>query len=265
MDAVEFLSSESLVRGYFFPGVHRNSVDTVLFLQGFPGMEGDELICEALAHEGWHVLTFNYRGTFRSQGLFSFSNAIADVDAALHFVQDPAFQRKTRVEPGRIVLGGWSFGSGIVPAVAARHPELDHFFMISGRDFNREADRINQDLAYAETVTRNLETVRVPNGPVRFSDDLLQDLVRNKDLFNLQKLSPLLKERSMLLIGGWDDEVSTIEDQILPIYRSLAADHAGRVRIEALQDDHEFSKSRDRLVEIIAGWLRNEQANPAAN
>jgi hypothetical protein len=83
MVSIEFLSSDNPVMGYFFPASRKPIIATVIFLQGFPGTEGDELICERLAQECVNVLTFNYRGTFLSKGFFSFSNAIADVGAAL--------------------------------------------------------------------------------------------------------------------------------------------------------------------------------------
>ncbi len=59
---VEFESSESVLRGYFFPASGDFTFATVLFLQGFPGTEGDELICERLARGGANVLTFNFGG-----------------------------------------------------------------------------------------------------------------------------------------------------------------------------------------------------------
>jgi len=73
MIPVEFASSGSMIRGYFFPSSGDPIIATVIFLQGFPGIEGDELICERLAQANVSVLTFNYRGTFGSQGYFSFS------------------------------------------------------------------------------------------------------------------------------------------------------------------------------------------------
>jgi len=49
--------------------------------------------------------------------------------------------------------------------------------------------------------------------------------------------------------------VSAIEDHILPFYRLLVENGAKKVRIEAFQDNHEFSASKDRLVQVILNWL----------
>jgi pimeloyl-ACP methyl ester carboxylesterase len=256
--SVEFSSSGSRIKGYFFPGSIKPIIATVIFLQGFPGVEGDELICERLAQGCVNVLTFNYRGTFRSEGHFSFPNAIADVGAALRFVKESQTVDTYHIDPNKIILGGWSFGSGIVPVGAAQHPDIKKIFLISGRDFCKEALKIKQDPEYAKKVTANLETIRSPKGPVLFRDDLLTDLIDNRAIFDIDYLSPLLKDRDILLISGWDDSVTAIEDNILPFYRSLIKNCANKVKIEAIQDDHEFLHSRDRLVEIIMDWLNKE-------
>lgn len=130
--------------------------------------------------------------------------------------------------------------------------------MISGRDFCKESLKIQQDPAYAKEVSINLENIRSPNGPVLFKDDLLSDLVDNRTIFDIDHLSLLLRDRGILLIGGWDDSVNSIEDYILPFYRALVKNNAVNVKIEALQDDHEFLNSRDRLVKIIIDWLNKE-------
>jgi pimeloyl-ACP methyl ester carboxylesterase len=254
MIPIEFLSSESNVRGYLFPSSGDIVIATVLFLQGFPGTEGDELICRRLAKANANVLTFNYRGTFQSEGEFSFSNAVADIGAALKYLKAPKNQREFRIDTTKIVLGGWSFGSGIAPAGTVRNQEIKKLFLISGRDFFKEAQHIAQDPDYEKEVRKNLETIQAPEGPVNFRDDILSDLVANQAAFEINKLVPLLIDRDILLIGGWDDGVVPIEDHILPLYRSLA-EKGAKVSIKAYQDDHEFSESKDQIVELIIKWL----------
>jgi dienelactone hydrolase len=255
MKTVEFTSSNHRIQGYFFPAAGKEVIATILFLQGFPGVEGDELICEKLAKEQVHVLTFNYRGTFSSEGYFAFSHAIADIGAALRFLQEPQVAQTYRIDPHKIVLGGWSFGSGIVLAGAIQAAHIRRIFAISGRDFGQEARKVAQDAAYAETVRRNLASIRAPKGPVNFRDDLLSDLIKNQTTFTIKQQLPYLKDRDILLLGAWDDEISPIEDHLLPLYRCLTSQRI-KSRIAAFQDDHEFSKSKDQLVQEIIHWLR---------
>jgi len=127
--------------------------------------------------------------------------------------------------------------------------------MISGRNFGKEARKIEGDPAYAGQVAKNLESLRAPTGPLNFRDDMIPGLIENQETFDYEKLAPQLKDRDILLIGGWDDDITTIEGHTLPFYRSLRENGAEKVRIEAVQDGHDFSKSKDQLVRIIKNWL----------
>jgi alpha/beta superfamily hydrolase len=228
---------------------------TAVFLQGFPGTEGDELICEHLSRAGINVLTFNYRGTFQSEGYFSFSNAVADTGAALRFIQEPHNRETYQINPEKIILGGWSFGGAIAPAGAVQNPAFTRMFMISGRNFGQEARKIANEPVYARQVAQNLESLRAPQGPVNFQDDLIPDLVANQDALDHEKLAPLLNDCHILLVGGWKDDVTPIEAHTIVFYRALINNGAANVRIEAVPDDHEFSQSKEQIVQLILNWL----------
>jgi len=258
MIPVKFKCSDSMIKGYFFPTDQDSVLATLIFLQGFPGVQGDELICEKLAQVGVNVLTFNYRGTFQSEGFFSFSNVIEDTSAALRFIKGSKDLSAYPIDPGKIILGGWSFGAAMVPAGAIRNPEFGKIFMISGRNFGKEARKIEGDLLYANQVAKNLDSMRSPHGPISYQDDVISNLVEHKDSYDYEKLAPRLKDRDILLIGGWDDDITTIEGNTLPLYRRLLESGAMNVRIEAVQDDHEFSKSKDQIVRTILNWLEKE-------
>ena len=252
---VEFPSSGSRLKGWFFPSVTRPSKASVIFLQGFPGTEGDELICGALAAEGFNVLTFNYRGTFQSEGVFTFQNAVADIGAARDFITRPETIESYGIDPDNILLGGWSFGGAMLPAGAVRFPEFCRLFIITGRNFGAEARKIAGDPDYARIVLSNITPLRVPNGPLNFKDDLLDELAADPDAFEHSLLAPHLVDRDILLIGAWDDEVVPIEDHVFPFYRALKAAGSRTVRIEAVQDGHEFVNSKVKLVEMILDWV----------
>jgi alpha/beta superfamily hydrolase len=265
MITIKFSSLGSILQGYFFPSATNAAIATVIFLQGFPGVEGDELICEQLAQAGVNVFTFNYRGIFGSQGYFSFSNAIDDIGAALDFLIRSEDLTPYLIDPENIILGGWSFGSAMVPTGAVQNPGFNKIFMISGRNFGKEARKIAEDPEYAQQVTRNLDGLRTPNGPVRFQDDVISELIEMQGNLNYENLVLSLKDRHILLINGWDDDLVPIEEHTIPFYRSLVENGAKKVRIEAVRDDHEFSKTKDQMVKIILNWIsgscttRNDQ------
>ena len=258
MIPVKFKSSDCTINAYFFPSDPDLVIATIIFLQGFPGVEGDELICEKLAQVGAQVLTFNYRGTFQSEGYFSFMNVISDIGAGLRFIKKLEVLRMNHIDPEKIVLGGWSFGGSMVLVGAVQYPDFRRIFKISGRNFGKEARKIEKDPKYADQVASNLEFLRTPKGPVNFKADMITNLVENQDTFDYEKLAPLLEDRDILLIDGWDDEMAPIEEHTLPFYRTLVENGAKDIRIEAVQDGHEFINSQDQIVQIILRWLKRE-------
>jgi dipeptidyl aminopeptidase/acylaminoacyl peptidase len=64
-----------------------------------------------------------------------------------------------------------------------------------------------------------------------------------------------LAPKDILLIAGWDDGNVSIENIVLPLYRSLKNEKAMNVKIIAVPDSHSFRNSRDELTQIIIEWL----------
>jgi len=61
---------------------------TIILLHGYPGGEGDPLgLGNKLSSLGINVFVFNYRGTWSSEGEFSFDSSIEDISTALNFLK----------------------------------------------------------------------------------------------------------------------------------------------------------------------------------
>ena len=123
------------LKGKFYnPGVS-GTFPTVILLQGFPGNETDVLgIGKILSEVGYNTLTFNYSGTYHSEGEFNFDNSQKDVEAAFNFINQPENITKFKIDTTRIILGGYSFGGGMALTYAANHPEIKEVFSIAGND-----------------------------------------------------------------------------------------------------------------------------------
>ncbi len=121
------------------------------------------------------------------------------------------------------MLGGWSYGGGIGLIYAVNHPEVAHVFSIAGTDHGEFAREYQRNKTVAELVDKEFDELKHPNGPVRFVDDLAikNELIPNLDLYDLLRNTAELAERDVLLMGGWDDYETIIEDHVLPCYRRL--------------------------------------------
>jgi diadenosine tetraphosphate (Ap4A) HIT family hydrolase len=83
---------------------------TMLLLHGFPGNEQNLDIAQAVRRAGWNVLTLHYRGSWGSEGKFSFAHCAEDAEAALAWLRDPANVARYAIDPARIVTAGHSMG-----------------------------------------------------------------------------------------------------------------------------------------------------------
>lgn len=76
-----------ILQGKFYEAGKEGNHSTVLLLPGFPGNENDVLgLCQKLQQSGLNAMMFNYSGTHKSRGEFSWDNTLVDIQAALDFL-----------------------------------------------------------------------------------------------------------------------------------------------------------------------------------
>ena len=97
---------------------------TVILLHGFSGYEQNMDLAQALRRDGWNVLAMHYRGSWGSEGTFSFTNCMEDVGTMLAYVSEPANSAKFHVDLRRIVVIGHSMGGFMAVAALAQHPQI---------------------------------------------------------------------------------------------------------------------------------------------
>src|SRR6185437_7116846 len=81
-------------------------------------------LAQSLRRDGWNVLAMHYRGSWGSQGTFSFSHCMEDVSAMLADVTKPANVAKFHIDTKHLVVIGHSMGGFMAIAALAQHPEL---------------------------------------------------------------------------------------------------------------------------------------------
>lgn len=254
---IEFISEGACVRGRFFAAVGTTPATTLLLVPGWPGNPNDVLGLGALLDEqGINVCTFNPRGLHQSEGISSNANTLQDIGAALQWLRQADVQRRFEVDTTRVVLGGHSYGGGMAMAYAARDTSVRRVISIAGNDFGEFVRELQRSAAFAEGFRRMLWSTREPAGPARFDVEAgLKEFVDRQDVYGLRENAANLADRSILLIGGWEDEQITIEQFILPLYRALRGAGAAKVTFLVYHTDHDFSNVRQRLASDIAGWL----------
>jgi pimeloyl-ACP methyl ester carboxylesterase len=117
-------SHGSRIMGVFLLASGTDPHPTVILLHGFPGYEQNMDLAQALRRDGWNVLAMHYRGSWGSQGTFSFTHCMEDVGAMLADVTLPANVTKFHIDTHHLVVIGHSMGGFLTIAALAQHPEF---------------------------------------------------------------------------------------------------------------------------------------------
>lgn len=262
---IEFTSGEATIKGKLYSASTTPPHATVLLLPGFPGNEADVMsLGQGLSETGSTVLMFNYRGTHRSGGAFSFRGTIEDIQSAIEYLHGDAVQSEHNIDPSRLVIGGHSYGGGMALAYAVRHSNIDRIFSIAGTDHGEFLRTYKREPGFRSMIDTEFGTLGSPEGPVEFApgyDSPVDEIDQDPFPYDLRRHAAVLSDRDILLIGGWNDPYVTIEAHVLPLYRSLTDTDAEHVRLEVFQDNHDFGATRTELKDTIDSWLKPPARN----
>ncbi len=228
--------------GYLASGAGRHP--TVILLHGLPGNEKNLDLAQAIRRAGWNAITFNYRGSWGSPGVFRFGNNLEDAEAVLAFIRDSANAAKYGTDPRKIVLAGHSMGGWVTALTAARHPELAGAILISAADMGA-IGKVRRDTL----VTWMAEDLESLAGVT--AESMADDLIAGAARWGFDSAAAGLSRLPMLVLST-DDGLAPQTDALVARMRSLGNT---RVTAEHHRTDHSWSDRRIGLATVVLNWL----------
>ena len=122
-------SAKSQLAGMIYKPNGNKKHPTLILLHGFPGNEKNLDLAQVVRSHGWNVIYFNYRGSWGSQGKFSFKNCVEDVRNVVAFCNK--FQDSLKVDTSNIVLFGHSMGGFVCLKALEQLPQIKKGFALS--------------------------------------------------------------------------------------------------------------------------------------
>jgi dipeptidyl aminopeptidase/acylaminoacyl peptidase len=257
LEPITFDSHGSILHGYFCQAPGEGLHPTIILLHGSPGGNKDVYgIAQAAPKAGWNALVFNYRGFYESEGLSSLKNSVEDVSSAIAFLKSADMVKKYGIDSTQIGIAGYSYGGDIALTAAANNNSIKYVISIAAADISEIARMARQNEAFIDIFVKEIDD-RISKGLIKSAggEEQLRELLEDSENYDIVKHARALSEKSILIIGGWQDHQSTLEGHVLPLIRALQQAGAENVNKVILDTNHSFEGKSTELVNAILEWL----------
>jgi pimeloyl-ACP methyl ester carboxylesterase len=250
-------SHGSGMNGLFYiaggPGPH----PTIILLHGFPGSEQNLDLAQAIRRGGWNVLTFHYRGSWGSPGVFTIGHVLEDTDAAVSFVRRGDIAENFGIDTKKIVLGGHSMGGFASAAHARNDVGLLGVLLLDAWNVGVTGDELSKvsgakRAALAATVFADMGHSLRGATPM----SLAEEIVSHRADWNYMSWDNGLAHRPLLVIGAsltFGEGNRQLADAVTRA--------GGKVTSVTLQSDHGFQDHRIALAAEVVNWLQKLSIN----
>jgi len=243
MEVLHIPSGGVAINGVEYAASGAGPHPTLVICHGLPGNEKNLDLAQAVRRAGWNAVTFNYRGSWGSPGVFRFAQNPDDARAVLAYLRDPANAARLGVDPKRIAIAGHSMGGWVAATVGGSDPRLIGVATISMGDFGRVGDQPRA--AVLATTTDNAETLATT--PEAMTDELIAHHAE----FSVLRAAPGLTRLSYLALTS-DDGLADHTDALVD---AIKAQGGVRFVKAHFATDHSWSDRRIALSTAIIDWL----------
>jgi len=258
---LSFINETSNISGIFFKAVLEKPAPTAILAHGYPGRDGDiKEIGSFLKNEGVNTYIFNYRGTWKSEGLFSVNNAVSDLIKSVEFLKLPEISKKYNIDTTDIIMMGYSWGGGIVFLSGKSCPSIKKIISMATTDLKLISEKIESDSSYK---ILNLNTMKrhTDSGIIRFdrtAEEIQSWLSEHKNELDLSKTLDALSDIKILFIGGWNDINVPVEKHMIPLYRFFQDRILSNCKLILFDSDHSFNNVLPELHKSILDWIKKK-------
>ncbi|HEX3080772.1 MAG TPA: alpha/beta fold hydrolase [Puia sp.] len=237
-------SNGSLLAGLIYtangPGKH----PTLLMLHGYPGNERNLDLAQVVRAHGWNVIYFNYRGSWGSQGKFSFKNCVEDVVNVVAFCKK--YQDSLKIDVSNIVLFGHSMGGWVCLKSLQQLPEVKKGFALSVWDIPHQYGRVLNEKEVDDLARNPTENSKyfVLNASLQ---ELFQPVLKQPDYYNLENDGNALANKQVVML---DEHIRNRQ-----IAESIKKSNKAYFDYQVWDTDHSFTNKRVSLMNKLILFL----------
>jgi acetyl esterase/lipase len=217
---------------------------TLVICHGLPGNEKNLDLAQAVRRAGWNAVTFNYRGSWGSPGLFRFAQNVDDAEAVLAYLRDPKNAAELGIDTQRVAIAGHSMGGWVTALTAARDHGLIGAVTISAGDMGRLGELPRDKLV--ALMADNMEALAGVT-----AESMADEVTAHAKEFRLQNAASGLAKMPLLALSS-DDGLASHTNALV---QAIKAEGGIQVTSYHVATDHGWSDHRIALESTILRWL----------
>jgi uncharacterized protein len=244
MTVLHIPSHGLLINGLVYSPPGAGPHPTLVICHGLPGNEKNLDLAQAVRRAGWNAVTFNYRGSWGSPGVFRFGQVADDAAAVLAYLRDPENATALGVDTRRLAIAGHSMGGWVTARTAARDHGLIGAVMISAGDIGRlEEPGREKEVAFMADDMETLAGVT--------PESMVDEIHGHAQEFLLKNAAAGLVKTPLLALTS-DDGLADHTDVLVAAIKAAGGKSVTTYHVAT---DHAWSDHRIALESMIITWL----------
>jgi pimeloyl-ACP methyl ester carboxylesterase len=220
---------------------------TAVFLIGLPGNEKNLDLAQAVRRAGWNAISFFYRGSWGSPGVYRLSHCLQDTSAVLAYLRDKPNARAFSIDTARIVLVGHSLGGWVAAETAAHDHQLSGIALISAFDVGG----FGATMPHAKLV-RVMSSMMESLAGVT-PEEIANEMEARAALWRFDRIYGQLDHVPLLVITS-DKTTEPGDDALVAGLRARGDNHLTAMHMDT---DHSYSDHRIALESALIRWLQS--------
>jgi len=234
----------ALINGVVYQPSGAGLHPTLVICHGLPGNEKNLDLAQAVRRAGWNAVTFNYRGSWGSAGVFRFAQNLEDADAVLAYLRDPANVARLGIDTKHIAIAGHSMGGWVTVHTAAHDHALMGAILISAADMGAISGMPREKVV--ALMADNKETLAGVT-----AESMADEVTVNAKAFGFSNAVAGLTQTPLLVLSS-DDGLAPQTDALV---KAIEANGGKKVTAIHVATDHGWSDHRILLESTIINWI----------